>query len=280
MFLWNLRNSGVTHIMAEFDGWAEFYDLVHAGLPGEEEFYLNRVGTCGCEVLELGCGTGRVAVPLANLGIDVVGLDLSRPMLDRCEIHWSEVRDQSPNSGGTLRLVHDDMRIFDLKKQFGRIIMPYRSFMHLLRPEDQAACLERIAAHLEPDGRFLMNMWLPSVAYIYAFSTAPPDREFTHIETYPLEGSEQVIEHYHSVRCDVMNQLLIEEHRLITLDKQKRELARTELPLQRAWISVREMQNLIAASPLEIEALYGGFDESTVNSESTESVWVLKKRGS
>jgi SAM-dependent methyltransferase len=264
--------------MAEFDGWAEFYDLVHAGLPGEAEFYLKRAMGCGGDVLELACGTGRVAISVARSGLGVVGLDLSRPMLERCEIKWSEARDQSPNSVGTLELVHDDMRTFDLKRRFDRIIMPYRSFMHLLRPEDQLACLERVAAHLEPDGRFIMNMWIPSVAYIYAFSTAPPEQEYTHIDTYSLDGSEDVIEHYHSVRCDVMNQLLTEAHRLITLDIQEKEVARTGLPLQRAWISVREMQNLIAASPLEIEALYGGFDESAINAESTESVWVLKKR--
>ena len=70
--------------MADFDVWAAYYDLVHKGLPGEAEFYLGQAVKRGGPVLEVGCGTGRIAISMAMSGLDVTGIDNSAGMLALC----------------------------------------------------------------------------------------------------------------------------------------------------------------------------------------------------
>jgi SAM-dependent methyltransferase len=266
--------------MAEFDDWAAIYDIVHSGLPGELNYYLALPHQAEGRVLELGCGTGRIAVKLAEAGIRTVGLDLSRPMLDACASKWVSISGEGNLPSETLVLIQADMSAFDLDQKFPLIIMPYRSFMHLLRFKEQLACLECIANHLEDGGRFIMNIWKPTAGYIHAFSSAPDEPEYSHIDTYQNSGVPGKIDHYHSVFCDEFEQSLVEEHVFITVDDEGEEQGRKALPLLRTWLTVREMHNLIAASSLEVESVFGDFSETPIYSGSTESIWVLKRQGS
>lgn len=264
--------------MAEFDDWASVYDVVHSGLPGEADFYVKAASEAKGSVLELGCGTGRIAVPIAGRGISVVGLDLSRSMLDRCTAKWEDARRASGIKEDKLELVQADMSAFELGRRFSLIMMPYRSFMHLLRFREQFGCLESVAEHLERDGRFIMNIWVPSAAYIHAYRSVSEGPEHVHIDTYQDGRDGGAIEHYHSVYCDEFEQRLLEEHLFVTVDRDGGEISRKCLTLTRTWITVREMHNLVAASPLEVEAVFGDFAQSPLTANSTESVWVLKRR--
>ena len=60
--------------MHEFDAWAKYYDLIHQGLDGEAEFYIGQAARARSRTLELGCGTGRICIPMAMSGCDVVGV--------------------------------------------------------------------------------------------------------------------------------------------------------------------------------------------------------------
>jgi SAM-dependent methyltransferase len=264
--------------MPEFDSWADLYDIVHSGLPGEAEYYVEAAKRAVGDVLELGCGTGRVAIPIAASGISTTGLDLSRPMLDQCVKKWSGVCVEHGYNDDGLTLIQGDMTTFDLGRRFPLIVMPYRSFMHLRRSHDQLNCLERVAAHLEDDGRFIMNIWVPATMYIYAFGAAQDEPEYNHVDTYDAPDSEGTLEHYHTVHCDEFNQQMIEDHLFITKNRTEDEVSRKSLPLVRTWIGVREMANLIEASSLEVESVFGDFDESPLGAMSTESIWVLKRR--
>ncbi|HLF71311.1 MAG TPA: class I SAM-dependent methyltransferase [Dehalococcoidia bacterium] len=107
----------------------------------------------GEKVLELGCGTGRVTIPIAEAGVGVAGLDSSPAMLEIA-------RSKAPDASNP-RWVEADMRDFDLGERFGLIIIPFRSFQHLLTEPDQLACLERVREHLLPGGRFALNIFNP-----------------------------------------------------------------------------------------------------------------------
>lgn len=264
--------------MAEYDDWASLYDIVHSGLEGETEFYVDAACKTKGSVLELACGTGRITLPVAMRGIPIVGLDLSQPMLDRCTAKWNDACGASEVPHDKLQLVQADMSAFELDQQFSLIIMPYRSFMHLLKYREQLDCLECIAAHLEPEGRFIMNIWVPSAAYIYAYGSVPEESEPTHIDKYQNGKDGNTIEHYHSVYCNEFEQRLEELHIFVVLDKDGGEVSRKHLPLTRTWITLREMRNLIAVSSLEVEGVFGDFDKSPLTKKSTESVWVLKHR--
>ena len=263
--------------MAEFDAWVHHYDTVHKGLEGEEAFYLEETKKCSGKILELGCGTGRITIPIALQGKSVVGLDISQPMLDECARKWGN---ESHTNHKNLTLIQGDMSDFDLGEQFPLIIMPYRSFMHLLTQKQQINCLNRIADHLEPGGLFIMNTWVPSAAYIYAFGSSTDESEFNQIDTYEQDTDGGVIEHYHNVQYHEFSQHMYEEHLLITKNSKNESIKKEILPLVRTWFTVREMKNLIIASELMIESVWGSFDRTPIDETHTEAIWVLKGIGS
>jgi len=111
----------------------------------------------GQAVLELGCGTGRVTIPIAQAGVEVVGLDNAPAMLN-------VARRKATTAGVDVRWVAADMRSFKLEQRFGLVIVPFRSFLHLLTDADQRACLERIHEHLLPGGRLALNFFVQKLA--------------------------------------------------------------------------------------------------------------------
>lgn len=105
----------------------------------------------GGPVLELGCGTGRVTLPLARAGLEMVGLDNSPAMLET-----AQARADAENLPA--RFVLGDFRFFDLKRRFPLVILPFNGLAHLVEERDLFSCLGLIAAHLEPRGRFALDL--------------------------------------------------------------------------------------------------------------------------
>jgi SAM-dependent methyltransferase len=258
--------------MAEFDQWAKYYDVIHAGLSGELEFYQNLCTKRGGSVLELGSGTGRILLSLANEGMRVTGLDQSPKMLDVCRTKMDRLDGEFPH----VQLVEGDMRNFDLDEQFHTIISPYRTFMHIVRPEQQLQCLQSIRKHLEPDGRLFLNVWMPDYGYIHFFKADSGECNFNFIDDYPLDGSLNRLHHYHKVISYPEEQRLVEEHLLIEMDSNKNELERHTLPMTRTWFSVRELTWLVRCAGFEIVHTWGDFEGSPLRADSEESVWELK----
>lgn len=260
------------HETAPYDDWAEYYDLIHRGLPGEAEFYVGQAVRHGGKVLELGCGTGRIAIPAALCGLDVTGLDNSKPMLDRCRIKKRAIG----RMRGTLRLVHADMADCSLGMQFDFIMMAYRTFMHLLTPQDQERCLTTTRDHLADGGRFVLNLWVPK------FSAMTPRVESEAggpilVDRIPIPHSTRSVLHYCSVHYDEFRQLIIEEHLVQEVNAPGTVLRSRTLPLVRAWITPREMAHLVKSCGFRVEALLGDFDGGPFTEKSMEMVWVLGK---
>ena len=115
------------------DSWADIYDDVHGYLEhvpylNDIPFWVEEARSSDGAVLELGCGTGRVAIPIAQAGVPVVGLDNSARMLRAARAKAKRL----DLSGELLRFVHGDMRTFRLKRKFELAIIPFRSFLFLL----------------------------------------------------------------------------------------------------------------------------------------------------
>ena len=142
--------------MTSYDGWADVYDSIYAYVREDIPFYVQEASRSGGPVLELGCGTGRVTLPIAQSGIDIVGLDNSEGMLEKSE---SKARPRRWAWRMDLRM--GDMREFSLDRTFPLIIIPFRGFLALLSVEDQVRCLTAIKKHLGPDGRLIFNIFVP-----------------------------------------------------------------------------------------------------------------------
>jgi SAM-dependent methyltransferase len=134
----------------------DLYDLMHAEYADDLRFLEELATGAGDEatVLELGCGTGRLLVPLLDSGARVVGLDMGGAMLD-------VARERLSLYGDRIRLVEADMRSFTLEERFDLEVVGLNTFMHLLTPSDQIACLTCIHRHLRPAGRLVLDLENP-----------------------------------------------------------------------------------------------------------------------
>ena len=123
----------------------ETYDAQHDTIPGGDDvsFFRDLARRADGPVLELGCGTGRVAIPLAEAGLDVVGLDRSAAMLavatERRRVLPADVRRR-------IRFVEGDMTDFHLPRRFGLVFAAFRVFMVLPDEAAQLSALRRFVA--------------------------------------------------------------------------------------------------------------------------------------
>lgn len=162
---------------------ALFYDHVATGVEGDVAFYVAEAVAAGSPILELECGTGRILIPVAEAGVEIVGLDVSADMLAlaRAKLAASPAAVQ-----GRVRLVHGDMRTFELAQPFTLVTIPYRAFLHNLSADDQLRTLERARRHLADNGRLILNVFDPSVRRLAAGRWSAPagwHREFRHPRT-------------------------------------------------------------------------------------------------
>jgi len=132
---------------------APFYDLDLEGYDDDIEMYREFAEEHGSEVLELGCGTGRVAGPLADDGLNVTGVDLSRAMLARAQERADRVSGE-----GSLTLIEGDMRILDLDRRFDCVFVPLGGLQHMEQATEVAAVLATVARHLKPDGLAVIDI--------------------------------------------------------------------------------------------------------------------------
>ena len=128
-------------------------DNMHVDIP----FYLEYAARRRGEVLELGCGTGRVALALAAEGFRVTGLDLSKQMLGV----FREKLAQKPELADMITIVHGNMANFSFDRKFDMVIAPFRAFQALTDDRDIDSSLVCIYDHLSDGGVFIVNVFNP-----------------------------------------------------------------------------------------------------------------------
>lgn len=175
---------------------AQTYDEVYAVIrdpSGDVGFYKSMACEFGGPLLELGCGTGRTLLKAAETGIECVGLDSSREMLDVL------VQKTPPDN---LTLVHDSIETFDLgKSRFQLITAPFRTVQHLLDPQSQLAALQNIRRHLAPSGAFIFDVFDPNLARM-AVTEEPEQLD----ANFQYRGQE--MRRYVSVLRDISTQIM------------------------------------------------------------------------
>jgi SAM-dependent methyltransferase len=141
-----------------WDEYAPFYDWENAQTLGRRDvpFWRRVAMQATGPVLELGCGTGRVSRPLAEAGVDLVGIDRSAPMLERARNRSVKAsryvaEESNANRSGALRLVRGDIRALPFRpRTFSMVLAPYGILQSLIRPRDLAATLESVARVMKP----------------------------------------------------------------------------------------------------------------------------------
>src|SRR5919201_664574 len=146
-----------------YDAIAELYDPWSASVTEDVGFYLAEARRTGAPVVELGVGTGRIAIPIAADGIRVIGIDSSRGMLERCA-RRAAVADVE------IDLRRGDLAEPPVDEPVPLVIVPFRSYLHLRSDDERLHALAAAHALLRPGGRLVFDVFAP----------APDDIEETH----------------------------------------------------------------------------------------------------
>jgi SAM-dependent methyltransferase len=261
------------HIYSDSLG-TEIYDALGIAVrdsgptQGDIEFFRQLAAEHGGPVLEVGCGTGRVAGALAAAGFEVVGVDRSAPMLRLAEDRRASL---PPEVAARLTFVPGDMTTLHLDRQFPLIVAPSRVFQFALTSDDQRATLRAFRAHLAPEGRLVLDLFDPSLEYVVPGAIFPPrSGELVH----PKTGNR--------VEWEITGREPDPIHQLVVSDWSAREIApsgdvlRDETErLTLRWSTRSEMRLLFELEGLEVEAEYGDFAGGPP-AYGKEQVWLLR----
>jgi len=250
---------------------AEYYDEDYSlGMPnrGDIEFYKKYAIQAGAPVLELGCGTGRILIPIAQEGIESHGLDMSREMLGVCETKARTLKLQN------VHLKCSSMDEFDYPERFSLIYIPFRSFQHLLTAEEQIRCLSLVRKHLKDEGLFIMDVFAPNINKLARYVQKQDwEKEFSRKN----EGTESAITRYYQARADLATQTL-----QVTMKWEEREedgsvIARKMGEFKLRYIFRYELEHLLVRCGFEPE-IYGHFDQRPYDYISGEIVAICRKK--
>ena len=137
------------------------YDSVplYQARTGDVRFYVEEATAARGAVLEVGCGTGRVLLPVARAGCEVTGIDASPAMLSRCADNLAA----EPDAVRARVTLHEaDARDFDLGRELALVIAPFRIVQHLVTVDDQLRFLAAVRRHLAPGGRLVFDVFNPN----------------------------------------------------------------------------------------------------------------------
>lgn len=148
----------------EHDNLEEFrdpilYDIEETYYDPDGPFIEALARETGGPLLDLACGTGRLAIPYAKFGYAVTGVDLALPMIEHA-------RRKAADEGVAVRFVHGDARSMDLDGRFGLVYMTGNAFQAFLSPADQRAVLAAVRVHLAEDGIFVFGTRAPIPAHL------------------------------------------------------------------------------------------------------------------
>jgi ubiquinone/menaquinone biosynthesis C-methylase UbiE len=252
---------------------AQLYDASVPDWPGEIDFYRELVTEAksnGGAVLEVACGTGRVATRLTQDAVRVVGIDLSTEMLEIAREKSAELP--------YVRWVQGDMKSFELGQTFGLVIIPGHSFQFMLTPEDQIACLECIKRHLVPGGMLVVHLdhqdisWLGDLR-VEKGGVFEMAEELTHPKTGRLIRTSRAWSYEPSTQT--ASAVTVWEE----IGTDGKVVDRWEMgPIRMHCVFRFEMEHLLARVGFEVEALYGDFFRRELQDESTEMIWVVRNR--
>ena len=244
---------------------AAAYDEEHRGADSGHDvvvddipFYVGLAGEAVARsepVLELGCGTGRVTIPMAQTGAEVVGIDNAAPMLDVAR------RKAEALGLRSISWLQADMADFALGARFGLAVIPFRSFQMLPTEEQQRSCLACIKDHLIEGGRLALNVANP--APLIAAGGIAPRRTAPR----PL----------HATRGPSDTGIGDLETPTSNAPGQHAFVARVRRNLRLRYVFKDELTLLVTSSDLAIEALYGWFDGRPLEASSEEIVLIARR---
>lgn len=239
----------------------EIYDLENLDFEPDGSFFLDSARRQNGRVLELGCGTGRVTIPLAQQNINITGLDVVPAMLERAKQKAGEL---------PIQWILADVRHFQLKQTFRMIFETGSVFQHLLTRFDQESYLAGVKEHLEQDGLFIFALMFPHPDML---ASQGVEKEWFQYEDY--QG--RVIRVSGTECYDPIRQVKLETAYRRWIDDAGQEVLRVA-PLSLRYIFPQEIKTLLHYNKFEIAEQFGDWDCSPLTAKSRLMIFVCKKR--
>ena len=202
----------------------------------------------GGRALEFGIGTGRIALPLAARGLEVHGIDLSRAMVARL---------RSKPGGESIDVTIGDFSSTRVDGTFRLVYVVWNTIMNLTTQKAQVACFRNAAAHLEPGGRFVVEVGVPDLRRL------PPGERFVVFDGSPT--------HWGIDEFDVANQGLISHH----FEIREGRVNQSSAPFRYVWPAELDLMAQLAG--LDLSDRWAGWGREPFTSESRSHVSVWSK---
>ena len=233
--------------MSAYDPIARLYDPWSTSVIEDISFYVEEALTSAGPIVELGVGTGRIAIPTAAAGVHVIGVDSSAGMLEVCGLRARE-------AGVAERL---DLRLGDLRRppvdeRVPLVTCPFRAYLHLATDEERLEGLEAAHTLLRPDGRLIFDVFAPSAEDIAETDGRWIEREPGIDERADWDLARQTLTL--SVRGEV-----------------------GESTMTLSWLEPQRWQALLAEAGFDVVACYGWFDRRPFTG-GEDTVWVARRR--
>jgi SAM-dependent methyltransferase len=232
--------------VSSYDPIARLYDAWSSGVVEDISFYVDEALASGGPVVELGAGTGRIAIPTAMAGVHVIGVDSSAGMLAVCAARARE-------AGVAERL---DLRVGDLQRppveeRVALVTCPFRAYLHLASDAERLEALAAARDLLLPRGRLVFDVFAPSDEDIEETDGRWIEREPGIFERADWDRAAQ------SLTLSVRGE-------------------RGESSMTLWWLEPQRWQALLAEAGFTVEACYGWFDRRPYDG-GEDSVWVARK---
>ena len=252
----------VNHSNLEEYLYPELYDLENPDFEPEGPLYLSIANEMGGPVLELGCGTGRYTIPLAENGLEITGLDVVPGMLALAKTKAGNL---------PIQWIEADVRDFHLDRKFNFIFESGSVFMHMLTNADQLAFLARVREHLAPEGQFVFSLFFPHPGGLY--TNAEEKDWFTYQDskgsTIRVSGTE---------KYDELRQVKTETAIRHIVSSDGHEIVHVA-PLQLRYTFPQEMEGLLDRTGFDVKEHYGSPDRSPLTDDSRYLVFVCVSKG-
>ena len=256
-----------------YSSGAKHYDAAYSVKEDlvDRHFYLNLANEYGGPVLEFGCGTGRITLPLARQGVDVTGMDASHSML---EVLRAKLAKESESVQRRTRVIEGDFRTHYLGDQFSVVVIPFRPMQHMYTTEDQLTALQNARRHLSDGGILAFDVFNPR----FDILLSGIGEEYLDLEWPAQDGTDRMIRRYFvKDEIDPVN-LNFSGRFIFRLCEGDQVLSEEVQPLKMSAYTYPHLKLLFYAAGLESVEEFGSFDRRPIGPEAPEMIFLLKRR--
>ena len=248
---------------AQYPGpFARFYDLIYHSMRDsvDHEYFQNEIGRTGGKILEIGVGTGRLFTDALNRGADIYGIDISR--------HMIEVLLGKINKAQHYRISLQNIIDFSFDFRFDLIIAPFRVIMHLTEKDEQIRALNNVFKHLNKNGRFIFDAFVPDLKHLITGFDNYTDFEG---EYEPGKKIRRIV----TTKPDLISQIIQVTFRLEWDEDNSVKQYDWEVPLR--FFFRYELEHLLERSDFREYKILGDYQGNELNRDSKEFIVVCRK---